>query len=95
MCCFVRLLSLLAYSYVMKTDYIITVNRLLTDSSNAHKYARAFNAFSFVRKKNIDYSGEGYFALLFLTEEAEIPKKNRRTNKQTHKQTNTQMLLKF
>ena len=85
MCCFVRFLSLSAYSYVMNT-FVISVYRLLSESAVRPVLTnmRVLSMRSFRGYKNMDCSEEGDFALLLLAEEAAIPKKNRRTNKQTN-----------
>ena len=88
MCCFVSLLSLSAYRYVMKTKLnVITVNRLLTESP-MRPMLTCFQRVPLVSMKNMDCSEEGDFTLLLLAEKAAIPNINRRTNKQTHRSTN-------
>ena len=72
MCCFVRLRSLSADSYVVKS---IPLTHLIARASSAHKYARAFQCIPFASMNNID-SSEGDFALLLLAEkQAAISKK--------------------
>ena len=74
MYCFVRSLSLSAYSYVMKA-FVITVNRLLTESpvlTNMHVLStrsfRGYEKYELLRKR---------FSMFLLAEEAAIPNKNR------------------
>ena len=71
-------------------NYCKPLTHLIARVSNAHKYARAFNAFlSRVLKVSPE---EGDFALLLPAEEAVIPK-NRRINKHTNKHMNATNII--
>ena len=95
MCCFVRLLSLSADSYVMKT-FVITVNvySLNRPCVQCSQICTCFQCVPFVSMKNMDCS-EGDFALILLAEEAAMheKKKSEQINKHTNTLTNTQMLI--